>query len=148
MVEWLTYNYMWIKALHVIAMIAWMAGLFYLPRLFVYHTRVKQESESAKLFEVMEQKLLRIIMNPAMILTWVFGILLIYLNEPVMTQGWLHHKITFVIILSGFHGFLSATRKKFARGENTRSEKFYRYINEVPTVCLIIIVILAIVKPF
>lgn len=148
MIEWLTYNYLWLKAFHIISFVAWMAGLFYLPRLYVYHTRVNHGSEAAQLFETMEHKLLKIIMNPAMITTWGLGLLMIKLNPVNMQEAWLHHKITMVIILSGFQGYLSVTRKTFAKGKNRRSEKFYRIINEVPTICLITIILLVVFKPF
>ncbi len=140
-------NYLVFKALHIISFTAWMAGLFYLPRLFVYHTKTNVGSEAAELFQTMELKLLRIIMNPAMIITWVLGFLLLKSNPELMSQGWMHAKLTAVFILSGYHGFLSKTRKRFITQDGIKSEKFYRWINEVPTVLLIVIVLLAIVKP-
>ena len=141
--------YLWIKALHIMFVIAWMAGMFYLPRLYVYH--VNASLEQAKMLEVMERKLLRIIINPAMILTFVLGGLLLYFyitNDMFKTAHWLHVKIFLVLMMAGLHGFLAVTRKKFARGENKRSEKFYRVLNEVPVALMIIIVTLAVVKPF
>ena len=141
--------YIWIKALHVIAVISWLAGLLYLPRLYVYH--VNATPEQAKMLEVMERKLLRYIMNPAMILTFIFGIILVFWyidNGAFKTAGWLHAKIALVFCLAGVHGFLSAARKRFADGKNTHSEKFYRMLNEVPTLLMILIIILVIVKPF
>ena len=140
--------YLWLKSLHIIAMVAWFAGLFYLPRLYVYHVGA-QSDETRKTFEVMEHKLLRYIMNPAMILTWVFGLALISANIAVASSGgWLHVKILLVVILSAYHMVLAKWRKDFAAGKNTKSDKFYRWANEVPTVILIAVVILAIGKPF
>lgn len=139
--------YLWFKALHIISMVAWMAGMFYLPRLYVYHTRVAKGSEADQLFQTMERKLLRVIINPAMVLTIVFGVCLILSNMAVLQQGWLHAKFLLVFLLIGFHGFLAKTRKDFAAGRNRRSEKFYRLINEIPTILLIGIVILAVIKP-
>lgn len=149
MAEFVTDNYLWIKALHIIAVISWMAGMFYLPRLYVYH--VNASIDQAKLLVVMEKKLLRIIINPAMIATFIFGGLLVYYyiaGGMMKTAGWLHAKIVLVLLMGGIHGFLSAARKKFERCENTKSEKFWRMFNEVPVLFMIIIVILAVVKPF
>jgi putative membrane protein len=141
--------YLWIKALHIIAMVAWMAGLFYLPRLYVYHCQTAVGSESSERFKVMERRLLRGIMNPAMIATWLFGILLILTPQSGgIDQPWLHVKLTFVILLSVFHMACSKWRKGFLQDRNTHSEKFYRWANEIPTVLLIVIVIMAVVKPF
>ncbi len=140
--------YLWIKALHIISMVAWMAGLFYLPRLYVYHCKVTSK-DMCDTFQVMEKKLLRYIMNPAMIATWFFGLWMVFLNtEYLMSAGWFHVKFLLVFILSGFHMMLAKYRKDFANGTNTKTEKFYRLINEVPTVILVGAVILAIVKPF
>jgi protoporphyrinogen IX oxidase len=140
--------YLYLKSFHVIAMVAWMAGLFYLPRLYVYHAEAKAGSDTAATFKIMERKLLRFIMNPAMMLTFVFGIAMIVTDPSVMKQGWIHAKLGLVLLMAGFHGFLAATRKKFETERNTRSAKFYRLINEVPTILLIAIVVLAVVKPF
>jgi putative membrane protein len=123
-----------------------MCGLFYLPRLFVYHTKANIGSELDLTLQIMERKLLKIIMNPAMILSFIFGFWLIHLIG--FSGGWLHFKITLVLALAGFHGFLSKCRKDFASGKNKHSEKFYRIINEVPTILMIAIVFLAILKPF
>ena len=140
--------YFWIKALHIISMVAWMAGLFYLPRLFVYHCRATS-AETIETFKIMERKLLRVIMNPAMILTWGFGLWMVMLNaEALGGSGWFHFKMLLVVILTGFHMALAKWRKDFEGNANTKSEKFYRLINEVPTVVLIGAVILAVVKPF
>lgn len=143
-------HYMWVKALHVIAMIAWMAGMLYLPRLFVYHATAPRGGELSETLKVMEHRLLRYIINPAMIVTFLFGALMLYANwEALMLgAGWMHAKIMLVLLLAGVHGMLAGCRKKFARDENTRPAKFYRILNEVPTALMIIIVILVIVKPF
>ena len=140
--------YLWLKSFHIISLVAWFAGLFYLPRLFVYHVNAKSK-ESRQTFEVMEAKLLRIIMNPAMILTWIFGLWMFAVNlEFLKTAGWLHAKLLLVVILSGYHMALAKYRRKLANGENEKSEKFFRIINEFPTLILVAVVILAIVKPF
>lgn len=139
--------YLWIKAFHIIAVISWMAGMLYLPRLFVYHCAAEAGSDKAKTFEVMEHRLLRYIMTPAMILTWVFGLVLVW-DGGWLTSGWMHAKFALVLAMSGMHGFLSRCAKDFAAGKNTRSQKFYRIINEVPTLLMIMIVILVVVKPF
>jgi putative membrane protein len=141
--------YFWIKAFHVISMVAWMAGLFYLPRLYVYHTQTSIGSESSERFKVMERRLLRGIMNPAMIATWLFGILLALTPGMVnFQQGWFHVKLTFVILMSAFHMACSKWRKGFLNDKNQHSEKFYRMMNEIPTVLLLVIVIMVVVKPF
>ena len=141
--------YDWFKAIHIVAMVAWMAGLFYLPRLYVYHVKAKKGSDLSLTLKVMESRLLRIIMNPAMIVTWVLGINLFIANmEIFVSSGWIHAKILLVVILSAFHMALAKYRKDFAADENMKSEKFFRVMNEVPTILLIVIVILAVVKPF
>jgi putative membrane protein len=139
--------YLWLKAFHVIAVIAWMAGMLYLPRLFVYHSEVPKGSIQSDTFKIMERRLLKAIINPAMIVTWVLGLYLVW-DGGWYTSGWLHAKLLLVLILSGVHGFLSKTVKVFAADGNVRPAKFYRMINEVPTVLMIGIVILVIVKPF
>lgn len=141
-------EYLIIKTLHIISFTAWMAGMFYLPRLYVYHTQAAPGGESDKMLQVMERKLLRMIINPAMIATFVFGVWMITLSPDLMKMGWLHAKFTAVFLMVGFHGFLAKTRKDFVNGTNTRSEKFYRVINEIPTILLMIIVGLAVIKPF
>jgi putative membrane protein len=148
MYEWITITaYPWIKALHVIAVIAWMAGMLYLPRLFVYHCEAEIGSKQSETFKVMERRLLRAIINPAMILTWLAGLYLAW-SGHWFSSGWLHGKLALVILLSGVHGFFSRCVKDFAADRNTRSQKFYRIINEVPTILMIGIVILVVVKPF
>lgn len=142
------YNY--VKAFHLIAVISWMAGMFYLPRLYVYHVGAAAGSELSETLKVMEYRLLRYIINPAMGATWLLGLILIFAFDYInfSTDIWLHAKLTLVILLSGFHGMLSKWRKDFAADRNTRSAKFYRIANEVPTILMILIVILVIVKPF
>ena len=133
------------KIIHLIALISWMVGLFYLPRLFLYHCRVKKNSDCDLTFQTMEIKLLRIIMNPAMIITFISGL---YLISFVGFAPWIHIKLVFVFFLTGFHGYLSSIRRKFANNENDKSEKFFRIINEVPTILLIAIISIAVIKPF
>jgi putative membrane protein len=139
--------YLWIKAFHIIAVIAWMAGLFYLPRLFVYHAAAETGSVQSETFKVMEQRLLRIIMNPAMILTWIFGLTLAWQGN-VWSEPWLHAKLALVVAMTIFHMWLSACRRRFAADANTYPARTYRLANELPTVLLIGIVILVVVKPF
>lgn len=140
--------YLWVKAVHIIAVISWMAGMLYLPRLYVYHTGVAVGSEMDKTFQVMERRLLRYIINPAMIVSFALGIWLIVIVGWDNLSGWFHMKLTLVILMAAAHGFLARYRKQFARGENKHSAKFYRVLNEVPTLLMIGIVILAVVKPF
>jgi len=139
--------YEWIKALHVIAVISWMAGMLYLPRLFVYHCEAETGSKQSETFKVMENRLLRAIINPAMGVTWLAGLYLAWAGHWYLS-GWLQVKFLLVLVMSGVHGFLARCVKDFAADRNTRSHKFYRIINEVPTVLMIAIVILVIVKPF
>jgi putative membrane protein len=139
---------LWLKAFHVIAVIAWMAGLLYLPRLFVYHTEVTPGSPESERFKMMERRLLRAIMNPAMIAVYILGIAMILVDPTYMQQGWLHAKLGLVLAMTGLHGYLSVLRKKFAADANTHSAKFYRILNEAPTLLMIGIVILVVVKPF
>jgi putative membrane protein len=139
--------YLWIKALHVISVIAWMAGMLYLPRLFVYHCDAPKGSIQSETFKIMERRLLKAIINPAMIATWVFGLILIW-QGGWYTDGWLHAKVLLVLILSGLHGVYVRRLKDFAADKNTRPARYYRILNEVPTVLMIGIVILVIVKPF
>ena len=140
---WLLY----LKAFHVMAVIAWMAGMFYLPRLFVYHVEAELNSTTAKTFEVMERRLLRIIINPAMIAVWLSGAVLVWQQGQYMA-GWFHAKLALVLAMSAFHGMLSRWRKDLAAGTNTKSSRFFRLANEVPTLLMAGIVILVIVKPF
>lgn len=140
--------YLWIKALHVISIIAWMAGQLYLPRLYVYHCEATPGSESSERFKVMERRLLRAIMNPAMIAAYVFGITMLVLEPGWLHQGWLHAKLLFVALLTVNHGMLARWRKDFEADRNRHSQRFFRMMNEVPTVLMIGIVIFVIVKPF
>ena len=139
--------YAWVKALHIISVIAWMAGMLYLPRLFVYHAEAPTGSPQSETFKVMERRLLKAIMTPAMIATWIFGLWLA-VEGGWFWSGWLHGKLALVIALSGLHGYLAATIRRFANDANTRNPRFYRVLNEVPTVIMIGIVILVVVKPF
>lgn len=142
-------GYLWIKALHVISVIAWMAGLLYLPRLFVYHTQKEPNSDASETFKIMERRLLRAIMNPAMVASFVFGGLLLWdLGADALSMGWLHAKLACVAGLVAMHGLMARWRREFAEDRNRHSERFYRVMNEVPTVLMIAIVILAVVKPF
>jgi putative membrane protein len=136
------------RAFHLIAVISWMAGLFYLPRLFVYHVDADKGSELSETLKIMERRLLHIIMNPAMILTWIFGLSMLLSNTELMKTGWMHAKLTCVLLMTVFHHLLGRWRKEFLRDENKRSAKFYRRVNEVPTVLMIVIVIMVIVRPF
>lgn len=150
MTDFILTHYLWIKSLHVIAVIAWMAGMLYLPRLFVYHADAPKGGELSETLKIMERRLLRYIINPAMIATFLFGGLMLWANwEGLMLgAGWMHAKLLLVFLLAGVHGMLAKYRKIFARDDNTRPAKFYRILNEVPTVLMIVIVILVIVKPF
>ena len=139
--------YLWLKALHVIAVISWMAGMLYLPRLFVYHAGTKLGSEQAETFKVMEGRLLKFIMTPAMIVTWLAGIALVVLGQWV-GAGWLHAKLALVLVMTVIHGLLSHWMTEFAYDRNTHTQKFFRIVNEIPTLLLILIVILVVVKPF
>jgi putative membrane protein len=139
--------YDWIKALHVVAVIAWMAGMLYLPRLFVYHCNAEVGSKQSETFKVMERRLLKAIINPAMGVTWLAGLYLAWAGHW-FSAGWLHGKLALVLAMSGTHGFFARWVKDFAADRNTRSPRFYRLVNEVPTVLMIAIVILVVVKPF
>lgn len=139
--------YLWIKALHVMAVISWMAALLYLPRLMVYHCAAEKGSNQSETFKVMERRLLRLIATPAMIASWVTGLWLIF-EAGLWRDGWLHGKLALVLGLSAVHGVNAKWVKDFAGDRNRRSARFYRIANEVPTVLMIGIVILVIVKPF
>jgi putative membrane protein len=138
----------YIRAFHVIAIIAWMAGLLYLPRLFVYHAESPKGSAQSETFKVMERRLLKFITTPAMIASWVLGLYLAFRVIDWSADGWFHAKLALVILLSAFHGLLAKWTKDFALDRNTRSPRFYRIANEVPTLLMIGIVILVIVRPF
>jgi len=142
--------YPWTKALHIIAVIAWMAAMLYLPRLFVYHSDVPAGSEMSETFKVMERRLARAIMTPAMIATWIFGLALLFTPGIIdwASDIWMHVKLTLILVLSGMHGMLIKRMKEFADDRNTRSSRHYRIINEVPTLIMIAAVILVVVRPF
>ena len=139
--------YTWLKAVHIVAVIAWMAGILYLPRLFVYHCDAEPGSKQSETFKVMERRLLTVIINPAMVATWALGLWLTW-DGGWFASGWLQAKLALVLAMSGVHGFLSGCVRDFAHDRNRRSQKFYRIINELPTILMIGIVILAVVKPF
>jgi putative membrane protein len=139
--------YLWIKALHVLAVISWMAGMLYLPRLFVYHAEAAPGSPTAETFEVMERRLMRAIMLPAMLVAWASGLTLAVQGD-FFSAGWLHGKLLLVILMSAIHGYFARIRRDFAEGKNRHPSRFYRVINEIPTILMIGIVLLVIVKPF
>ena len=141
-------SYLLFKSLHLIAVVSWMAGLLYLPRIFVYHVENKEKKEAADIFEVMEKRLFYYIMRPAMIFTWIFGLILIYLNGiEIFSQLWMQLKIVLVILLSVYNDYLGKCLLSLKNNTNIRSAKFFRIINEIPTVMLIFIVFLVIFKP-
>jgi putative membrane protein len=141
--------YPWLKALHIVAVIAWMAGLLYLPRLFVYHAEAPARSNRAATFEIMERRLMRGIMMPALVMTYLFGIALLATPGIVdWRQGWIWAKLALVLVLTVFHGLLERWRREFAAGRNAHRARFYRIVNELPTLAMIAIVILVVVKPF
>ena len=139
--------YLWMKAGHVIAVISWMAGMLYLPRLFVYHCDAEIGSVQSETFKVMERRLLRGIINPAMIASWAFGLWLAWKGFG-FAGGWLHAKIALVLAMSAMHGYLSASVRRFAEDRNTKSSRHWRMMNEVPTLLMVGIVVLVVVKPF
>jgi putative membrane protein len=139
--------YLWLKAFHIIAVIAWMAGMLYLPRLFAYHCRAEPGSTQSETFKVMERRLLRIIINPAMVASWVLGVWLAF-DGAWYRSGWLQTKVVAVIAMSALHGFMARWVKDFAADRNHHTETFYRIINEIPTILMVVIVILVVVKPF
>lgn len=147
MTELLLPYYLWLKAFHIIAVIAWMAGMLYLPRLFVYHCETEPGSAEYERFVTMERKLMRIIINPSMVAVWVLGLLLVETLQA-WSSGWFHGKLALVILLSGMHGMFSRWRRDFERNENRRNQRFFRIVNEVPAVLMMLIVILVVVKPF
>jgi protoporphyrinogen IX oxidase len=138
---------LWLKALHVIVVIAWMAGMLYLPRLFVYHSDARKGSEASETFKIMERRLLKAIVNPSMILVFITGLTLAYLTED-WRDGWLQAKFILVLCLAGLHGYFARCVRTFAEDANERPARFYRVLNEAPTALMIVIVILAVVKPF
>ncbi|MEK1886084.1 MAG: protoporphyrinogen oxidase HemJ [Phyllobacterium sp.] len=139
--------YLWVKAFHVIAVISWMAGMLYLPRLFVYHCAAVTGSTESETFKVMEQRLLKAIINPAMGITWIAGLWLAWKTAAYL-DGWFHVKFLAVFALSGVHGYFSKAVKLFAKDQNEKSQRFWRLMNEVPTLLMVIIVIMVVIKPF
>ena len=149
MSEFLLGSYPWFKAIHIIAVMSWMAGLLYLPRLFVYHVEVEFNSTEDRRFQIMERRLLRAIMNPAMVVSYIFGILLILTPGIVdWSSAWIWLKILAILVLTGCHHAMGKWRKDLAEGTNQKSQRYFRLANEVPTISMIIIVIMVVVKPF
>ncbi len=146
--DFLVEIYPWLMALHVVSVIAWMAGMLYLPRLFVYHVDAAKGGELSETLKIMERRLMRYIMAPASIATWVFGLLMLYAYPLLLEGGWMHAKLLCVVLMTGLHHGFIKYRKAFAADNNQRSAKFYRIMNEAPTVLMIIIVVMVIVKPF
>ena len=141
-------DYQLVKAFHIIAVIAWMAGLLYLPRLFVYHSLVEVGSVRSQTFKLMERRLLKGVMNPAMIISWLLGLYLLHLNSSLLQEYWMLSKIGCVLLMTYFHMKFSRIRREFEADEKPKSDKYYRYWNEAPTLTMIAIVILAVVEPF
>ncbi len=148
MIDFIGDWYLWIKALHVMSIIAWMAGLLYLPRLFVYHCEVETGSDQSETLKIMERRLLRGIMNPAMIAAWVFGSMMVVYQAATGFEGWLHVKLLAVVLMTVFHHMAGRWRKDFLADQNQRSQRYFRIMNEVPAVLMVVIVIMVIVKPF
>lgn len=140
--------YPWIKAAHVVFVIAWMAGMMYLPRLFVYHHEAERGGEAEQRFIVMERRLLKGIVNPSMILVWALAGVMLYANPAILSQGWFHVKFAAVLAISAIHGLYANAQKRFARGERPRTARFWRIMNEIPFVLLALAVIMVIVRPF
>ena len=148
LVEFFQEYYYWLLSFHIISVISWMAGMFYLPRLFVYHTRLEKGSYASEMFKEMERKLMRIIINPAMTAAWIFGLALSFGQDSWSAGGWFYIKFVAVLLMSGFHGYLSKWRRAFEKDENKHPEKYFRMMNEVPTILMIIIVFMVFLKPF
>lgn len=146
--DFLLANYLSIKSLHIIAVIAWMAGMMYLPRLFIYHHQAEKGGEAERLFVVMERRLFLGIVNPSIVAVWVLAGLMLYARPDIMGEEWFMVKFPLVVAISAIHGFYSRSRKAFARGERPRSEKFWRVVNEIPFVLMIAAVFMAVVEPF
>ena len=141
--------YPWVKSLHVISVIAWMSGMLYLPRIYVYHAAAEVGSAQSDTFKVMERRLLRAIINPAMIAAWLFGLMLLVTPGVVhWGGGWIYVKLVAVVAMSAFHGLLARWRKDFERDANQRAAGFYRAVNEVPTVLMVVIVVMVVAQPF
>lgn len=149
MTDFVAEYYLWIKAFHIIMVVCWMAGLLYLPRLFVYHAETNHGSATSDTFLTMERKLLRGIMNPSMIAVFILGTLLLFVPGVISSDsGWLHLKLLLVLVLAGYHMMLAAFYKRFEAGDRTKSHVYFRWINEIPAFLLIVIVLLVVVKPF
>ncbi len=149
MQEFLSIYFEWLRAFHIISVIAWMAGMLYLPRLFVYHSKADIGSEVSETLKIMEHRLFKIIMNPAMICTWLFGLLMLYAHwDLYKISAWMHAKLLFISFMTAIHHLYIKYLKAFATDKNEKSEKFYRILNEIPTIIMFIIVILAVVQPF
>ncbi|MBL4620316.1 MAG: protoporphyrinogen oxidase HemJ [Marinicaulis sp.] len=140
--------YLWIKALHLVMVIAWMAGMMYLPRLFVYHHQSQKGGEAEQFFIKMQRRLMKGIINPSMVAVWVLGILMLIANPEILSAGWFHVKLILVVLISAIHGFYASSRRKFETGVRPRNEKFWRIMNEAPFLIMVVIVALVIVKPF
>ncbi|HCX66875.1 protoporphyrinogen oxidase HemJ [Parvibaculum sp.] len=148
MLDFLAQYYQWIKALHIISVIFWMAGMAYLPRLFVYHAEAERGSDKSETFKIMERRLLRGIVNPAMIAAFLFGGLMLTINPGLFSDHWMQVKLFLIFVMSGLHGMFARWRKDFDRDENKKDGRFYRIVNEGPPVLVIFIVLLAVAKPF
>lgn len=146
--DWLIEYYTFIKACHILAVISFMAGMLYLPRLFVYHAEVGPASDASPIFKIMERRLQKIIINPAFLAALLFGGLMFWANPALLSEPWMHAKLTLLLLMGGVHGAFAKWRKTFEKDENTRSPRFYRLWNEAPTVLMIGIVFLAVMKPF
>lgn len=141
-------HYLTLKALHLSAVIAWMAGIMYLPRLFIYHLEAVRDGEAEMFFVKMERRLLKGIMNPSLIAVWLFALLMLKANPALLSAGWLHVKLPMVIGISAIHGFYGATQKKFERGERPETGAFWRIMNEAPFVLMLVALFMAVLKPF
>ena len=148
MSEFFQEYYGYLKAFHIISIIAWMAGMLYLPRLFLYHADAEKGSELSETFKIMERRLLRIIMNPAMVAAWVFGCLMLWVNSGLLSDGWMHVKLAGIVLMTILHHVFVRWWKKFDRDENDKPAGFYRLWNEAPTLLMILIVIMAVAEPF
>jgi len=140
--------YPWLKAAHIAAVIAWMAGMMYLPRLFIYHHRAQKNGEAEKAFIVMERRLLKGIATPSLVAVWLFASMMVIANPGLFSAGWFHVKLPAVLAISAIHGFYAVSQKKFETGARPRTEKFWRIINEAPFVLMLVAVFMAVVKPF
>lgn len=149
MYDFLNQHYDLLRAFHIISVIAWMAGMLYLPRLFVYHVKAEKDGELSETLKIMERRLYKFIMNPAMILSWIFGGLLLYASwDYYSKESWMHVKLTAIVLMTGVHHMYNKYLKAFAADNNQKSEKFFRFLNEVPTLLMVIIVIMAVIEPF